>query len=195
MATNPAFSTWHLFTLTDRRNDISTVPSHRDSAVFAPAEVVGRNPGVLELVVRSGNLKRTMEFQVSNTPLPAWIEPSLRRAGYLLLLPADWDREGAPPIEASAIQNALGAMASFMQDASSLPQWTPTRIGGVQLDWHEEGIDLEMEFPPDERQAVVVFSDRNNEATDWDGLLTQHIERLRTLFSERLTPSYASAGR
>jgi hypothetical protein len=190
-----ATETWHLFTLTDQRNDISTAQSHKDSAVFAPAEVVSRKPGVVELVVRSGNFTRTMEFQVSNTPLPAWIEPSLKRAGYLLLLPADWDRQGAPPIEPSAIQNALSALASFMENGSSLPQWTPTRQGGVQLDWHEEGIDLEIEFPPREHGATVVFSDRTNEAADWDGPLTQHAERLRTLFNERLTPSYASAGR
>jgi hypothetical protein len=127
-----------------------------------------------------------MELRVPHVPVPKWLIPALERCAPLLFLPFDWNRKGAPPVQPTAILAAIDALWSFMVDRSSIPQWTPTRTGGVQLDWHENGVDLEIEFPPDATAACAVFEDNEKRSPDWDGPITAHLDQLRTLFEERL---------
>jgi hypothetical protein len=84
------------------------------------------------------------------------------------------------------IQTALDALCLFMDQNSSLPAWTPTREGGVQLDWHENGIDLEIEFQPSSSDGFAVFVDREGQISEWDGPVTSNLDLLRRVFSERL---------
>jgi hypothetical protein len=74
----------------------------------------------------------------------------------------------------------------FMDQQSSLPAWTPTREGGVQLDWHENGIDLEIEFGPLFSDGYAVLVDREGRIEEWDGSVTSNLGSLRQMFSERL---------
>jgi hypothetical protein len=181
MAASIAFP---LQNLTERRNDISTLESHGTSSELAP-EILSNEPGIIEVVAAAGRIKRRMRLRVPSLPVPAWLFPALKRCAPLLLLPFDWDRNGAPPVESTAIQASIDALWSFMADGSSIPQWTPTRAGGVQLDWHEGGIDLEIEFAPD-ASANAVFDDNEGRSPDWDGPVAAHLEQLRALFNERL---------
>jgi hypothetical protein len=112
--------------------------------------------------------------------------PAIEGAGSLLVLPFDWDRQGAPPIEPLTIQSALDALSLFMAQTSSLPAWTPTRDGGVQLDWHENGVDLEIEFNPLSSDGYAVFADREGKLAEWDGWVTSNLAFLRQVFTERL---------
>jgi hypothetical protein len=74
----------------------------------------------------------------------------------------------------------------FMDEHSSLPAWTPTRDGGVQLDWHENGVDLEIEFEPSLPDGYAVFADREGRVAEWDGWVSTNLGSLRKVFSERL---------
>ena len=73
-----------------------------------------------------------------------------------------------------------------MNDDAAIPQWTPTQLSGVQLDWHKRGVDLELSFEPGEVDGYAVFSDLANSGNDWDGPIHNHLEELRLLFRERL---------
>jgi hypothetical protein len=172
-------------TLTERRRDITTLQSLGNTSELAP-EILSKEPGLIEVVIATEGVKRRMEFRLPHVPVPQWLFPTLERCAPLLLLPFDWNRRGAPPIEPTAIRAAIDALWSFMADRSSIPQWTPTRTGGVQLDWHENGIDLEMEFPPDAADGHAVFDDNEHRTPDWDGPITTHLDHLRTLFEQRL---------
>ena len=59
-------------------------------------------------------------------------------------------------------------------------------MSGVQLDWHEKGVDLEIAFEPGDPAGYVVFSDRNHPGLEWDGPLGEHMDALERLFRERL---------
>ena len=131
-------------------------------------------------------MTRGIRFTVPVAPVPSWLPRAAERAGNLLLLPFDWDRLGAPPVEPMTIQTALDALCLFMDQNSSLPAWTPTREGGVQLDWHENGIDLEIEFQPSSSDGFAVFVDREGQISEWDGPVTSNLDLLRRVFSERL---------
>jgi len=104
----------------------------------------------------------------------------------LLLLRDNWDGAGASQIHYVAIQAAFDGLREFMSHNSSVPQWTPTQQSGVQLDWHENGVDLEIALEPDAADGYVVFTDRTRLDAEWDGPLVEHLETLRKLFRDRL---------
>ena len=186
MAASLVVPHWRPLTLTDRRNDITTVGSHSTPVGFTQRDVRNRTPGFVALEVQSGSTVRREILRMQSLPAPAWLEPTLNNCGHLLLLPADWDGAHAPVIDTGAIQAALDALCSFMADDSSAPQWTPTRDGGVQLDWHENGLDLEIEFSPDKAEGYAVFEDHREGCDEWDGPVSQHMEWLRSIFAGRL---------
>ena len=191
MAASVALPAWRPRTLTDRRNDISTVDLHSTPAGFAPTEIHTRKPGLVELIAQTGNTIRRLDLRVESLPPPLWLEPTLKNCGHLLLLPSGWDGENAPTVEGVAIQSAFDALSLFMTETSSTPQWTPTQNGGVQLDWHENGVDLEIAFDTTDAEGNLVFCDHRDGA-NWDGPVSQHLQGLRSLFAERLN---APAGR
>jgi hypothetical protein len=173
-------------TLTDRRNDITTVKLQPSPAGLTSPDVASETPRTIDLLVECGDEVRRVRFSVPSVTGPDWLFPTILRAGKLLSLPHDWDRQGAPPVDSTMIQTAIDVLSVFMRDNSSLPQWTPTQQAGVQLDWHESGIDLEIAFEPGEVGGHVVFSDRNLPEAEWDGPVHEHFEELLTLFRGRL---------
>jgi hypothetical protein len=182
-------------TLTDTRGEVSTINPQSNIAELSYTEVIHPRPGFAELVVRSGSIVRRLQVHVDKMPGPGWLAPTLTNCSHLLLLSFDWDGRGAPPPEVTAIQGAFDALGLFMSDRSAPPQWTPTPKGGVQLDWHENGVDLEIEFASDRPDGYVVFGDLTNENVGWDGALVSNLHELRALFSGRLIDSNARAGR
>lgn len=168
--------------LTERRNEISTVDASVLPAELAP-EIQSAIRGRLIVNVEKDRTVRGLEFIIPLPP-PSWLFPSVEHFAPLLFLQKGWDRAGAEAVEVSSVQSALDALWGFMSTRSSAPQWTPTRLGGVQLDWHEKGVDLEIVFEPHDLDGQVVFSD--NTGTEWDGPVSAHWNILRSLFEDRL---------
>lgn len=54
-------------------------------------------------------------------------------------LKANWDSYGAPALSSAALK-----VARTMLDA---PQVVPTPGGGIQLEWHQDGLDIEIVIP------------------------------------------------
>src|SRR5712692_6050436 len=149
MAASTATWPWPRRTLTDRRNDITTIRSEPEIIGLTSRDVIHPKPGVIKLqITESGQVTRQIQFTVPHTPLPTWLKRDIECGGKLLLLPLGWNRQAAPPIDPGTIQSALDTLCLFMTESTAAPQWTPTQEGGVQLDWHERGIDLEIEFTP-----------------------------------------------
>jgi hypothetical protein len=55
-----------------------------------------------------------------------------------------WNSYGAPPVTWDAGMFALNLLNDVMRPRTPIPQVVPTSVGGVQLEWHEKGIDLEL---------------------------------------------------
>jgi hypothetical protein len=179
---------WRLRTLTDRRNDIApTAKHHPNIACLASRDLVQQEAGTIHLTVtEDGQIIRSIKFSVADGPTPKWLLPTVERAGRLLALPANWDMQGAPTLDDAAIQTALDVLCMVMDQDSSLPSWTPTRDGGVQLDWHESGIDLEIEVSPTSADGYAVISDSTGRVPEWDGPVNSNLGTLQQVFRERL---------
>ncbi|GIW89835.1 MAG: hypothetical protein KatS3mg109_0267 [Pirellulaceae bacterium] len=85
--------------------------------------------------------------------------PVLRRMQDLLWLPQNWDNYGARPVRPDCVANALGILVSCLRPSTSLPQVVPTSKGGVQLEWHVGGKDLEIEVNAPDRIQVFFEDD------------------------------------
>lgn len=102
---------------------------------------------------------------------PAWAEPMMKSAARLLALPSNWDSYGASRINPQCIRAALELARRFFCDETPPPSVVPTCSGGVQLEWHKGGIDLEIEFLSPTHLGVL-FEDCTD-GTSWEKELTQ----------------------
>jgi hypothetical protein len=90
--------------------------------------------------------------------LPDWVQPTLSRLGQLLTLPRDWDSYGGWPVDPACAWAAWQLLLTLMIENTPVPTLVPTSRGGVQIEWHAKGIDLEIEvLTPGE--FIVSFED------------------------------------
>lgn len=113
---------------------------------------------------------------------PAWFMPTVRAMGELLGLPENWDSYGAHPVNLGAVSFALQLLSETMRADTPAPAVVPTSHGGVQLEWHARGIDLEIEIRSPGR-IYVSYEDHRHDA-EWEGELTSDLARLGSFMSE-----------
>jgi hypothetical protein len=82
----------------------------------------------------------------NSEPQRQWEVEVVRRVVKLLDMPEDWDSYGAPKIKKDAGMFALEILQKVMRPRTPMPQIVPTAAGGIQIEWHEKGIDLEIDI-------------------------------------------------
>lgn len=102
----------------------------------------------------------------TDTPEPAWLRESLQQLQRLLRLEPDWDSYGAKPIRLSTVSFALKTLDQIAPDSLPAPAIVPTPLGGVQLEWHERGVDIEIEVGS-AYQATFYFADLDS-GDEWE---------------------------
>ncbi len=55
-----------------------------------------------------------------------------------------WDSYGAPRIGRDTGMFALSILNDVMRTRTPIPQVVPSGAGGVQIEWHQKGVDLEL---------------------------------------------------
>lgn len=73
-----------------------------------------------------------------------WQDVLLDQIMNLKKLSHGWDSYSAPRIDLDAMGFALIVLNNIMESNTPLPQVVPSSVGGIQLEWHERGIDLEI---------------------------------------------------
>ena len=74
---------------------------------------------------------------------PNWHRDALGKILALIQFPENWDGYGSSPLRYDTGMFALQVLSSVMQPRTPMPEIVPS-AGGVQFEWHERGIDLEM---------------------------------------------------
>lgn len=91
--------------------------------------------------------------------------------------PANWDGYNSPPVRNDVALFALTILESIIQTQprTPVPQVVPSAAGGVQLEWHEKDIDLEVNFSApyecelwfeDHRTNAKISKDLTNDFSD-----------------------------
>ena len=94
--------------------------------------------------------------------VPIWLGRVVDRLGHITRLPANWDSYGARPIAVAAIKSALELLGEIMSDDLPSPDIVPTVSGGIQIEWHIVGIDLELEVSAEGKRAIF-FEDSHGQ--------------------------------
>lgn len=88
-----------------------------------------------------------------------WFMPLAQKLIGFAVLKENWDSYGARQVSALAIGEMLGVLLSILEPESPVPEVTPTVQGGVQAEWPQSDLVLEV----DGSGRVDVFA--NNEET------------------------------
>jgi len=106
----------------------------------------------------------TIEWEEFGQPLPAWFDPLMQGFVDLLTLPPDWNSYGAGAIDQETVVEAMNLINGLLGPTSPAPRVVPLSSGGLQLEWHRKGIDLEVVFDRDDQP----FYSCRNRATGED---------------------------
>lgn len=76
--------------------------------------------------------------------VPHWIETLISRMNAVASLEAGWDGDDARPVTTDAVVSALEVLQDIMSRDTVAPAVVPATDGGLQLEWHRGGVDLEI---------------------------------------------------
>jgi hypothetical protein len=108
---------------------------------------------------------------------PAWLLPALGALSELGALPENWNSYGARRIGIHAVAGVAKLLSLIMTDTTPLPAFVPTQAGGIQIEWHERGIDLEIEVAPTATYRAAL--EDSSAGVDWAGDVTSDLRPLR----------------
>lgn len=81
-----------------------------------------------------------------------WLSAALARLDELATLKANWDSYQAEPMTPAALIAARGyvSVMALISPVSAMPEpaIVPTNDGGIQLEWHQSGVDVEVYISP-----------------------------------------------
>ena len=111
-----------------------------------------------------------------------WYAPICSKLVLLMNLQQNWDSYGAPPVNEKSILRAFDILSGIVNPSFSLPypSVVPTAKGGVQLEWHRNGVDLEIEIYPDSGGAFS-YEGKGEEPFEREDDPANHIELLQGL--------------
>lgn len=113
---------------------------------------------------------------------PPWISSVVDRLGHLHTLPENWDREGGRPLDSETAKVMLEFLLTAAFHETPAPQLVPSGSGGVQIEWHMAGSDLEIRFEPGQSASYFYVAPNGRESEgdvmSQEGLVGELIRKL-----------------
>jgi hypothetical protein len=97
---------------------------------------------------------------------PAWQAVVGERLEKLRTLPAGWDGYRAPALKQDVFSFAAVLLDEIMQPQTSPPQVVPSSVGGLQIEWHEKDIDIEIHIEAPYRCTIWYENHRSGQIID-----------------------------
>jgi hypothetical protein len=112
----------------------------------------------------------------------AWLGDTVKGLGNTLSLSRGWDTYDGAPVSARSVQRALAFLVGFLEPSSPTPAVVPLSDGGVQMEWHRGGLDIELTFSP--REAAELYVRDLETGDEWEGDATPElVEQVRPLLA------------
>jgi hypothetical protein len=127
------------------------------------------------IVLRGGSLE--VDFRDDTGVEPSWLQPALSSLSDIGSLQDNWDSYGARSVTLRAVAGALRFLGLIMADTMPMPTFVPTRSGGVQVEWHARGIDLEVRIEPNGQRWYAAVEGATNQP-EWSGDITSNLAPL-----------------
>jgi hypothetical protein len=107
---------------------------------------------------------------------PSWLRDLLAEISALANLKENWDSYGARPIDPRCAEATTNLLLAILDSDTPRPSVVPTNRGGIQLEWHRAGADLEIEVESPER--LNVFFEDGGDGTETKLTLTDDLRPL-----------------
>lgn len=121
--------------------------------------------------------------RLSAADVATWLDAASGQLADFLTLQPDGMRLRRPTN--AAVQRAYWALRTLAAPGVPRPALIPTLRGGVQIEWHTRGVDVEVEIAPDGTASIDV-DDTLNDAASWTEARVLGVEPLHGV-RERLT--------
>ena len=74
-----------------------------------------------------------------------WLNQTIVALVRLIWLPRDWNSDNPKRIKPKTVERIIALLLSILDPDSTSPMVVPTTQGGIQVEWHQNEIDLEIE--------------------------------------------------
>jgi len=127
--------------------------------------VVGARPEPVQRFVPVSARGETVTFRYldNGEPRPTWFMPVLQGFANLTTLTQGWDGATANRIDRPTINRALSAIEQMLPSQAPPPSVVPIPNSGLQIEWHRNGRDLEIEFSPEGGIEFYYFDENTQE--------------------------------
>ncbi len=121
---------------------------------------------------------------VYSEPDPQWLEAVRHAIEPIAALPDNWDGEGAQRIQSAVLDAALRTLEQILPSRTPPPQIVPTHRAGIQVEWHRNGKDLEIEFAPGSPTTFYFYDSQTQ--VEREGALQSNAPLIRELADQLL---------
>jgi hypothetical protein len=127
-----------------------------------------RRPGLPATTEADGSLRIPFNdgYFVFEPPPDDWILPLLQKVCQLGSLPPNWNSYGAKPIQRGIAAAAVTMLLNLLSPQDPVPAVVPTSHGGILLEWHMGGIDLEVDIRSPSTLHVALEEGNHRVETD-----------------------------
>jgi hypothetical protein len=101
--------------------------------------------------------------ELSETSEPKWVAAVAEEFVSLNALNHGWDGYGAGPIRSDVLNFATELLARIMLPGTPPPHLTPMSHEGIMIEWHQHGIELEIEIEAPAQVWVCISVDGQEE--------------------------------
>lgn len=132
-----------------------------------------------ELTLPTGTARVTYR-----SPEPGWLWTSLHSLKQLSTLKKDWDSYGSERISAVSIVEALRTLVDVLPKEGSAPAFVPASGGGIQLEWHDGGFDIEVQIASNGKASAYVRNVDNDVVREFDEMNEMEKLELRAILTQ-----------
>jgi hypothetical protein len=144
-------------------SDLPAELTEKERRAAAPAAAFRPEPVVRSITIMSRGLAVPFQYIDNGEPRPVWLMPVLHGFANLATLSGNWDGEGASRIGTATINRALAAIERLLLPDAPAPSIVPLSSSGLQIEWHRNKRDLEIEFTPDGEVEFYYFDEETEE--------------------------------
>jgi hypothetical protein len=100
---------------------------------------------------------------------PAWHWRVFSTLQELASLRPGWDSYNAATLSPVAVARCIKTLLPVLPGEALEPSVVPTRDGGLQLEWHSNGVDFEIKVPPTGPVSYLLVRPGTDQTEEWEG--------------------------
>lgn len=155
----------------------TTLPDALARPAVVTAAVEQPTAALQRVVVRKRGPGLVVEVYANQPMSPTFLK-SVEAIADLLSLPPGWNSYSAKPIDHQNAGRAIRLLAEFLKSNTPPPSVVPTVRGGIQLEWHTRGVNVEIYI--ESQSDVTFFAEEAGSGSSSDVPLSGHEEELRS---------------